>query len=143
MVRNLCVFIFIMMCASIASADSWDSNQNINRATDAASSTYKSKGIPGVEGEAKNCYAGLDTTRINKNVGRDVEYCIAFEIASALIDQRMSVDTAARSAYLNINEITARAVYHLEKVRIVTLPENLVPYFGRFSGVKKRLPERL
>jgi hypothetical protein len=121
------VLIFIaLFCAGHAFADSWDSNANISRAVDKAITTYKSQGLAGLAAEAQNCYAGLDTSFRNKNVSRDVEYCVALEIASSKINH----SGKQRHAYLDGGEVLLRAMLYLEKTRVIHQPDEFQLYLA-------------
>lgn len=138
------IAVFLVTVAPLATADSWNSSENISRAANRALATYGTNGIDGIVSESRNCHAGLDTSYRNKNAARDIEYCIAFDIASTLIDQRRAGSNEAnRSAYLNLNEAMMRGVFALEKARLITLPEQIVPYFDRFSGIQSKLPKTM
>jgi hypothetical protein len=134
-----------LLAASLpALADSWDSNRNIERAMDAALATYRKTGVTGLVQEAENCYAGLDTSRRNKHVGRDVEYCISYVVSSAVIDKEASrAINAPQNEYFTNGELLLKAMYALERARIVTRPEEFQPYLApRLSKISGEMPRR-
>lgn len=128
-----------------ALAESWDSNKNIERAMDAAVSTYKKSGVTGLIKESENCYAGLDTSRRNGHVGRDVEYCVSYVVSSAVIDKEMSrANSAPQNEYFTNGELLLKAMYALERARVVTRPEEFQPYLApRLSKISEEVPRRL
>ena len=128
-----------------ALADSWDSNKNIERAIDDAVSTYKKSGVTGLIKESENCYAGLDISRFNKHVQRDVEYCVSYVVSSAVIDKEMShAINAPQNEYFTNGELLLKAMYVLESAHIVTRPEEFQPYLvPRLSKISQEVPRRL
>lgn len=135
-----------LLAASLpALAESWDSNKNIERAMDTAVSTYKKSGVTGLIKESENCYAGLDTSRRNAHVGRDVEYCVSYVVSSAVIDKEMSrANNAPQNEYFTNGELLLKAMYALERARVVTRPEEFQPYLApRLSKISEEVPRRL
>lgn len=133
----------LLACALPALADSWDSDANINKAMDQAVSTFKAKGIPGLEEAARSCYAGMDYSRRNVNVGRDVEYCVSYELASTIIDRDNAKATnGARSAYFK--DVLLRSAHNLEKARAVKLPEEIERYLApRYQKIERAMPGKM
>lgn len=137
MFRKLFIATSLASCVVSASADSWDSNANIDKATKRAVDVYKEGGIDALAAASKNCYAGLNATRTNKNAGRDIEYCFALEVAGA------NIDKAGTVPYLNAREVLMRGVYHLEQAGLITLPDQINPYVQRFAKIPKKIPSML
>lgn len=130
------VWCCLLACSLPALADSWDSRGNIAKATEQAIQTYKTKGADALVADGESCHAGLDLARTNKNLARDVEYCIAFEIAATLIDQKTA---NPHHPYWANGNTFLRGMYALERARIVTLPEQFNPYLERFKGIPARV----
>jgi hypothetical protein len=79
---------------------------------DAALKAYKKTGVTRIVEGSRNCYAGLDTSRANRNVGRDVEYCIAYAISSLMIDSEISkAMNFPPSPNLNSADVVVRAMF--------------------------------
>jgi len=143
---NRLILTAAMLAACLpALADSWDSNKNIERAMGAALKTYKKTGVSGIVDGMNNCYAGLDTRQANRNVGRDVEYCVAYALSSLVIDGEISkAMNFPPSQYLNNVDVAVKAMFVLEQARIVTLPEQFTPYFdSRMSQIRQGLLPKL
>lgn len=136
MLKKLVITLAFIATALPALSASWDSEANIDKAMDQAVSAYKAGGIDGLVAAGKNCYAGLDTSRTNKYAARDVEYCIALEISAAKISN-------GSPAYFSPSEFIPRGISHLEKARVITLPEQVDPYFDRFKIINLKLPTKL
>ena len=129
MLRCLAAAFVALAIAAPAAADSWDSNKNLDRAMRAAVKTYRASGAVGLAVEARNCYAGLDTSTRNKNMGRDVEYCIAYEYSSAKIDDGMSkAMNFPPTQSLGLEGVVQRAMAILHKTKIVSDPDDFAPY---------------
>lgn len=133
--KNLILSILLIVSGP-ALANAWDSPANIDKATERAVTAYKAGGIDAVIAESRNCYAGVNATPKNKNAGRDVEHCVAIEIAGALIDN-------GQTPYLRLSEIVIRAMYHLETAGLRLTQPEVPQYFSRFSGIKGKLPAML
>lgn len=142
--KKLFLLIALLACVP-AMADSWDSNQNIDKAMTAALKTYASNGVSGMVDQVNNCNAGLDTRPGNKNLGRDVEYCIAYEMSAAIIDREAAKDgNFPRSGAFDGNKVMVRAMLLLEKARIVRLPEEFERYLlPRFTKIDTELPLKM
>lgn len=145
MLKRIILALSVLTCCLPAVADSWDSNLNIDRAMSAALKTYKSNGALGLVSDSKNCYAGLDTSRTNKNVGRDVEYCISFELSSVIIDREVSAAMSVpRNEYLSSFDVFTRAMFNLERARIVRQPEEFDRYLlPRFTKINAEIPSKM
>lgn len=145
MLRRLVLVISILACSLPVMADSWNSNKNIEKAMDVALKTYKESGIAGLVSESQSCYAGLDTRFTNKNVGRDVEYCVSYELSSVIIDREVcKAMNFPRNEYLGSPDVFTRAMLYLEKSRIVRLPEEFDRYLlPRFTKINTELPRKM
>lgn len=111
----------------------------------AALKTYKSGGVTGIVEGARNCCAGLDTSLANRNVGCDVEYCVAYVLSAFVIDSEISkaMNFPANDALSNVN-VAVMAMYVLEQARIVTLPEQYAPYLEpRANQIRRGLLPKL
>lgn len=131
----------LAVCAS-SLADSWDSSKNVERAMSDAVNTYRSAGEDGLVAASENCYAGLDTGVLNKHRGRDVEYCISHVLAAAVISKRASrASQAPQNAYFTSGELLIKAMHTLETARMVTRPEEFMPYLNqRMTKIEKDMP---
>lgn len=145
MLKRLILITTMLACSFPVLADSWDSNKNIDKAMNAALKTYKSNGTTGMIEASKNCYAGLDTSYRNKNVGRDVEYCITYEISSKVIDEKVcEAMNFPLNEYFSTIDVAMRAMYHLETARIVRLPEEFNRYLvPRVTKIRQELPPKM
>ncbi|WP_244788335.1 hypothetical protein [Cupriavidus pauculus] len=131
-----------LLCAALALAIAGSALadiDNLNRASDKALTVYKSSGMDGLELEGKTCYSGLDKRPSNPNLGAQVEYCIAFEGASAVINNTKKL----QSPYYGLDTV-ARAFLALDQSRLVTLPEQMTTYTSpRYEYIKKYVTGRL
>jgi len=144
MFKRIFVAAFVFACAGPALADSWNSSKNIERAMNSALKTYRSSGMVGLTGEAQNCYSGLDTTLRNRNMGRDVEYCIAYEFSAAVIDAQASAAMSLPpTESLDYTNVMLRAMSLLERAKIVTHERDYEPYMARFKKVHDELPRKM
>jgi hypothetical protein len=140
--RNILIMFAALAASAAAHADSWDSNKNIDRAMSSAVKTYKAAGAAGLVDAMNNCYAGLDTSRRNPNLGRDVEYCVALDAAASVIDNRQP--ESERNESLDFTEAITRTSYTVERAGLVRLPEELQRYLiPRFNKIRTELPAKL
>jgi hypothetical protein len=145
MLKHFIVALAFLVSAAPALADSWNSNKNIDRAMDAALKTYRATGTTGLVDESQNCYAGLDIAPTNRSMGRDVEYCIAYEFSAAMIDSAASKANAfPPTEKLEFTPVMVRAMAVLDKAKIVRLPEDYEPYLiPRLQRIKDQLPLKM
>lgn len=131
-----------LLCAALALAFAGPALadvDNLKRASDKALATYKSSGLDGLELEGKTCYTGLDKRITNPTLGPQVEYCIAFEGAAAVINAQKKLGSTYFTA-----DVATRAFIALDQSRLVTLPENLLPYVNpRYEYIQKYVSGRL
>lgn len=145
MLKKLIVLAAALACAVPAMADSWNSNKNIESAMGTAIKTYRARGMTGLVDESRNCFAGLDTSARNRNVGRDVEYCIAYELSATTIDREVGKATQfPPTAGLEFLNVMTRAMATLEQAKLVRLPEEFAPYLKpRLQKISDELPRRM
>jgi len=145
MFKQLIIGVAILTSAVPALADSWDSNKNIERAMSAALAAYKKAGVGELVAQSQNCYAGLDTSVRNKNAGRDVEYCIAYEFSSSEIDRQMvAAMQFPASENLEFGMVMLRAMQALEKAGVVRQQRDFEAYLlPRYKKIKDELPGKM
>lgn len=145
MYKQLISGVVVALAVPFASADSWDSDANLDRGVKATLQAHKQNGVDGLIAQTENCYAGLDTSRANRNVGKDVEYCVAVDIASMIVDgKKAQANGKDRTGYFSTENVFVRAGRTLDMSRQVQLPEQLQQYFlNRASRIKQRLDKAM
>jgi|GEM_PF-3624009 len=145
MLKQIVVAAALLASAAPALADSWNSNKNVERAMSAALATYREAGIGGAVDESQNCYAGLDTSLRNKNAGRDVEYCIAYEFAASEIDRQMvAAMQFPPTESLELGIVMLRATAALEKAGVARQRSDFEAYLiPRYKKIKDELPAKM
>ncbi len=123
------IIVAALMATSVAAhAGSWNSQQNLQKAVTAGVSAYNSGGLAAVASASENCFKGLDIGWQNKDVQRDVEYCIALE-STGLVIHNTASNLKANATYFDSDEtLFAHWMNTLESARIVELPEQFKPY---------------
>jgi hypothetical protein len=118
---------------------------NIDHAMQQAVSDYKKGGESAMHTRASLCYDSVDYGHSNRaqTAASGVEYCFAYDTAAVVILNERG-EYKSYTGYFSPDGVMVRAALNLEKARVVTLPEQFPPYWGkRVDYIKQTIPGML